>query len=50
MSGASFIDETTADSGLAQLVELEPLALEYRKRFRQRLDSRRRQLDQQSLF
>ena len=46
----SFIDETTADSGLAQLVGLEPLALEYRKRFRQRLDSRRRQQDQQSLF
>lgn len=46
----SFLDETTSDDELAQLAELEPLALEYRRRFRQRLDARRRQQDQQSLF
>ncbi|WP_217476804.1 MOSC domain-containing protein [Stutzerimonas stutzeri] len=46
----SFLDDTTSDDELAQFAELEPLALEYRKRFRQRLDSRRRQQDQQSLF
>ncbi|HCJ28373.1 MAG TPA: MOSC domain-containing protein [Pseudomonas sp.] len=46
----SFVDDATDNSELIRLAELPPLAMEYRKRFRQRLDSRRRQRDQRSLF
>jgi MOSC domain-containing protein YiiM len=46
----SFVDEATDDSVLARLAELVPLAMEYRKRFRQRLDSRRCHRDQHRLF
>lgn len=46
----SYIDNATTDSDLARLAELEPLAFEYRKRFRQRLDAKRNRRDQGTLF
>ncbi|MFL9815094.1 MOSC domain-containing protein [Stutzerimonas sp. VN223-3] len=45
-----FTDDDASDAELAWLAELEPLATEYRRRFRQRLDARRRQRDQRALF
>ncbi len=46
----SFVDDAVSDSDLAWLQELQPLANEYRSRFRQRLDARRRLQDQGALF
>ena len=46
----SFIDAAICDDDLGWLLELQPLASEYRTRFRQRLDARRRVLDQGALF
>lgn len=45
-----FVNEDVNDIELAWLAGLLPLANEYRTRFRQRLDSRRRQQDQGALF
>ena len=45
-----FMNEDISDTELAWLAGLSPLANEYRRRFRQRLDSRRRQQDQGALF
>tara|TARA_R100000789_G_scaffold20487_1_gene23630 strand:- start:1390 stop:2067 length:678 start_codon:yes stop_codon:yes gene_type:complete len=45
-----FINDDVNDIELAWLANLSPLASEYRTRFRQRLDSRRRQQDQAALF
>lgn len=46
----SFVNDATPDSELARLAGLTPLAIEYRRRFRERFDSRRRQHDQHTLF
>jgi MOSC domain-containing protein YiiM len=45
-----FTDDNASETELAWLAELVPLAIEYRKRFRQRLDARRCQRDQRTLF
>tara|TARA_Y100001949_G_scaffold176520_1_gene190034 strand:- start:10424 stop:11101 length:678 start_codon:yes stop_codon:yes gene_type:complete len=45
-----FVNDDVNDIELAWLANLSPLASEYRTRFRQRLDSRRRQQDQAALF
>ena len=45
-----FMNEDISDTELDWLAGLLPLASEYRTRFRQRLDSRRRQQDQGALF
>jgi MOSC domain-containing protein YiiM len=45
-----FHNEATNDTELAWLADLLPLAGEYRTRFRQRLDGRRREQDQGALF
>lgn len=45
-----FMNEDISDTELTWLAGLSPLASEYRTRFRQRLDSRRRQQDQGALF
>jgi hypothetical protein len=44
------MNEDISDTELTWLADLSPLASEYRTRFRQRLDSRRRQQDQGALF
>lgn len=46
----SVVNGTASDDELAQLAELQPLAMEYRKRLGQQLDSRRFRRDQRSLF
>lgn len=46
----SFVDDAVSDADLGWLQELQPLASEYRSRFRQRLDARRRLQDQGALF
>jgi len=46
----SFTNEDASDTELEWLGALSPLADEYRTRFRQRLDTRRRQRDQGALF
>lgn len=46
----AYIDQTISDTELGWLIDLPPLANEYRRRFRQRLDTRRRQHDQGALF
>ena len=46
----SFVDDAVSDADLDWLQELQPLASEYRSRFRQRLDARRRLQDQGALF
>lgn len=46
----SFMDEALGEDDLAWLQELTELASEYRMRFRQRLDTRRRHQDQGALF
>lgn len=46
----SFTDNTLSDDQLAWLVDLRPLAIEYRNRFRRRLDASRRRQDQGTLF
>lgn len=46
----SFMNEDVSDTELDWLAGLVPLASEYRTRFRQRLDSRRRQQHQGALF
>lgn len=46
----SFIEQAVNDLELGWLIGLPPLASEYRTRFQQRLDARRRQQDQGSLF
>ena len=46
----SFADDAVSDADLDWLQALQPLASEYRSRFRQRLDARRRHQDQGALF
>lgn len=46
----SLRDDATSDAELARLQDLQPLAGEYRIRFRTRLDARRRLQDQGTLF
>ena len=46
----SFIDEALSEEDLSWLQALQPLANEYRRRFRKRLDAKRRPQDQGALF
>lgn len=45
-----FHDQASSDTELAWLMALPPLASEYRRHFRQRLDTKRRARDQRALF